>query len=244
MDQVSEQVANVHDAAFNGDRAALRRALASGVSPSAPDWNGDSPLHHLCDRGRRGGSTNVWGDVACVRVLLDAGADIHAQDRTGNQNTPLHIAADCGHAKVVAALIKAGADVNRVDACNVTPLHRACSRDSSRDDSRVEPALLLLRNGAAVNVRDDDGDTPLDFAIANPRGRRFVPILLRAGATLPAESDDAYLRKVIAASGFGRYKRTHLDALVATFAPKFAHRSLPPEMVRRVVEYAFHAGHY
>ena len=42
----------------------------------------------------------------------------------------------------------------------------------------------------------------------------------------------------------GRYERTHLDALVATFAPKFAHRSLPPEMVRRVAEYAFHAGFY
>ena len=52
-----------------------------------------------------------------------------------------------------------------------------------------------------------------------------------------------------------------LNALVATFGPKFAltfvgdaddwrvpltvrDTHLPPEMVRRVVEYAFHAGHY
>jgi len=49
---------------------------------------------------------------------------------------------------------------------------------------------------------------------------------------------------VIAAGGFRQYERNHLNALAASFAPKFAHRSLPPEMVRRVVEYAFHAGDY
>ena len=49
---------------------------------------------------------------------------------------------------------------------------------------------------------------------------------------------------MIAAGGFGRYERNHLNALAAIFVPKFAHRSLPPEMVRRVVEYAFHVGYY
>ena len=74
---------------------------------------------------------------------------------------------------------------------------------------------------------------------------------------------------MIAAGGFRQYERNHLNALVKNFAPKFAHRatwgpplvvhaidawamtksvmwprSLPPEMVRRVVEYAFHAGDY
>ena len=37
--------------------------------------------------------------------------------------------------------------------------------------------------------------------------------------------------------------RLDLDALAASFAPKFAHL-LPPELVRRVVEYAFHVGYY
>ena len=47
---------------------------------------------------------------------------------------------------------------------------------------------------------------------------------------------------MIAAGGFGRYERNHLDALAATFAPHFAH--LPPEIVRLVVKYAFHVGYY
>jgi hypothetical protein len=54
---------------------------------------------------------------------------------------------------------------------------------------------------------------------------------------------DAYLRKVRAAGGIRNYERTHLNALVASFAPKFSHL-LPPEMVRHVVEYAFHVGDY
>ena len=71
----------------------------------------------------------------------------------------------------------------------------------------------------------------------------------RAGAALPgvpAETDesDAYIQKVIAAGGFGRYERAHLNAIAAIFVPEFAHRSLPPEIVRRVVEYAFHVGDY
>ena len=53
----------------------------------------------------------------------------------------------------------------------------------------------------------------------------------------------AYVRKIRAAGGFKRYERIHLNAITATFAPKFSHL-LPPELVRRVVEYAFHVGDY
>ena len=53
---------------------------------------------------------------------------------------------------------------------------------------------------------------------------------------------NAFIRKVIAAGGFRQYERNHLNALAATFAPHFAH--LPPEIVRLVVEYAFHVGDY
>ena len=47
---------------------------------------------------------------------------------------------------------------------------------------------------------------------------------------------------MIAAGGFLVYERNHLDALVATFAPKFD--QLPKELVRLVAEYAFHVGDY
>ena len=168
-------------------------------------------------------------------------ADVNAPSRS--QSTPLHFATRHGHANVVAALIKAGADVNRGNSYDAIPLHQACWRD----DSDVEPALVLIRNGADLSAGYSIGDTPLDRAIHHSR-RRLVPILLRAGAALPAETalpahtNNAYIRKVIAAGGFRQYERNHLNALTATFAPKFAH--LPPEMVRRVAEYVFHVGDY
>ena len=50
------------------------------------------------------------------------------------------------------------------------------------------------------------------------------------------------VQKVRAAGGFRTYERTHLNAIAATFIPKLP--LLPPEMIRRVVEYAFHVGDY
>ena len=82
---------------------------------------------------------------------------------------------------------------------------------------------------------------------------QVYPVLLRAGAALPApgtpqweriQRSDAfiYLRKVAAAGGYRNYERDHLNSLANIFSPKFSCRGLPPEMVRRVVEYAFDVG--
>ena len=240
-----------HEAARRADVAALRRELAKGVSPNALDSDGWTPLHYLCIsdddaaqivpntvNGTGHTGPRRYGAVACVRMLIDAGAEINAPAEypTKGRCTPLLYAAGDGNANVVAALLEACADVNRGNAFGETPLHWACCRM----DSDVEHALLLIRNGAAVNARTSQGRTPLDYAIIYRQ--RLVPILLRAGAALPAETDNAYIQKVIAAGGFETYKRIHLDALAATFASHFAH--LPPEIVRLVVKYAFHVGYY
>ena len=93
-----------------------------------------------------------------------------------------------------------------------------------------------------MDARDNYGMRPMDYASREYLGyRRICLILLRAGAALPAYSADGYLQKVIAAGSLQNYERAHLAALAASFAPKFAHL-LPPELARRVVEYAFHVG--
>ena len=96
-----------------------------------------------------------------------------------------------------------------------------------------------------MNAKTDLGSTtPLGCAIAKGNQQRTYPSLLRAGAVLPgpAPRDDVYFRKVRAAGGIKKYERAHLNAIAAAFISKLP--LLPPEMVRRVVEYAFHVGDY
>ena len=81
------------------------------------------------------------------------------------------------------------------------------------------------------------------------------PLLLRAGAELPKEempgghsgwrpvSEHPYLGRIMEAGGFKNYERAHLAALAKTLSPKLAHL-LPPELVRKVVEFYLHAGFY
>ena len=156
--------------------------------------------------------------------------------------TALMYAAAGGHPTLVAALLDAGSDVNSLSSRDWMPLHYAIYSDQNSE----ECARLLINAGAAVDASCDVLNgyrrTPLELATLR-RFSRIYPILLRAGAALPAHPTAAYLRKVRAAGGIKKYERAHLNALTASFAPKFSHL-IPPELVRRVVEYAFHVGDY
>ena len=233
----------IHAAATNADVDALRRLLEEGVSPNLVDPARFTPLHLVCADSRG----DVDDRIACLNLLVDAGGDINAES---TKSTPLSFAAGYGHPKLVAAVISAGANVNWHDSTGWTPLTWACWRFSPS----VECVELLLNAGAAVNARGflDDRGTPLDYAIDKGNQRRIYPTLLRAGAILSRETAErktsffgepsSYLRKVRATGGIKKYERAHLNAIAATFIPKLP--LLPPEMVRRVVEYAFHVGDY
>ena len=53
-----------------------------------------------------------------------------------------------------------------------------------------------------------------------------------------------YIQRVEEEGGFANLARLHLNKLTETFAPKFAARGLPPEIVRHVVSFWLHAGYY
>ena len=238
----------IHTAAGYADVDYLRQFLEEGVSPTVLDQDGLEPIHHVCVT-LTADEADADKRITCLNILVNAGADINAETRRAS--TPLSFAASFGHPKFVAAVLNAGANVNFHNLTGWTPLHWACRRYSPS----VECVELLLKAGAAVNPTTfgvaflDDGRTPLDFAIIKGNQRRIYPTLLRAGAThsqdttpLRSEAYDDYLHKVHAAGDFRTYERAHLNAIAATFIPKLP--LLPPEMVRRVVEYAFHVGDY
>jgi hypothetical protein len=117
---------------------------------------------------------------------------------------------------------------------------------------------MLLEADASVNVKTNLGWTAMDYAY-NGRHTRFYPLLFRAGSELPQEcpdrrdrpiltynrplSEDPYFSRILDAGGFKNYERAHLAALAKTLSPKLAHL-LPPELVRKVVEFYLHAGFY
>lgn len=69
-----------------------------------------------------------------------------------------------GSYKIVDLLIKAGANVNAVDANSNTPLHLV-ERETHRDKRNTFAIVELLVNaGADVNAKNEDNKTPLDLA--------------------------------------------------------------------------------
>jgi len=80
-----------------------------------------------------------------VRLLIDHGADVFAQDE--NHSTPLHLASSLGSAETVRLLIEHGADVTAQDGNHSTPLHLASSRVS------VETMRLLIQHALMLTDR-------------------------------------------------------------------------------------------
>jgi hypothetical protein len=90
----------------------------------------------------------IKGDLAAVRALLDDAAGAGAVNATDNAGwTALHEACNHNHARVVEALLEAGANVNLPGYLYETPLHDAINND------HVDIALILLKVRVSVAVR-------------------------------------------------------------------------------------------
>lgn len=63
------------------------------------------------------------GHCGVCRLLLEAGASVDAQTRSG-EVTPLHRASYSGHINIVSLLIQHGASVCHSDTDGKTPLHK------------------------------------------------------------------------------------------------------------------------
>jgi ankyrin repeat protein len=107
--------------------------------------------------GRQLVAASGKGDVAEVRRLAAAGADVNVGEGTAAW-TPLASAADAGHMEVVHELAALGARVDGVDSEKNTPLMRA----TRRGHARVVDTLVAL--GSRVDGASNLGNTALHFA--------------------------------------------------------------------------------
>lgn len=128
------------------------------------------------------------GDLARVRSMLEAGADVEARARfsvTSPYTTPLIAAAAQGHAQVVHALLAAKADVNALDGVvedgdryGTTALMLAAAK------GHTQVVQALLAANANPDIRWQDGTTALMNAAEN--GHVEVLKLLLAAKANPS----------------------------------------------------------
>jgi ankyrin repeat protein len=151
----------------SGDVRTLEKALGKGASATARDALGNTPLM----------LASVYGDVSCVRLLLDRGADVNA---TNNAGATALMRAAFNYEKI-QLLVQRGADVNARSALGNTALILAARPAHSR--RAVE---LLLASGADAKATNDSGATAL-MAAAAGGDEKSVQMLVKHGADVNAQ---------------------------------------------------------
>jgi len=122
-------------AAKSGDADRVKTLIKQDPSVmSAKDTDGSTPLHCACWKGHD----------AVVAILLEAGADVNAENSNEHWGTtPLHAAAHANQKKIAELLIAHGAKINAPNLNNRTPLDETSFHDAKA------VAKLLIASGAS-----------------------------------------------------------------------------------------------
>jgi len=135
-------------------------------------WTGDSPLHWPAHNNH----------VEIVSILIDAGADIEADEVNWIGGKPLHWASE--HAPdSVRLLLQAGADVNSRNIRKDSKFHQVTPliMNATQHDDCHQVTELLLAAGADIKATDAEGKTALEHA--NARKLKQITAVLRAAGT-------------------------------------------------------------
>lgn len=185
----------LQEAAEKNDITQVEELLAQGVNVDIRDSENATPLHFVSKK-------NIYeSHLKVAELLLKSGADINAKDAEGrsplfhlvdncslkmlelflnfkanvnevsyNGNNILFSAVQNKHTAVTKFLIDLGLNINHQNIRKQTPLYSA---SLWRDDSLML-MKFLLKNGANINIADNDGNTPLIYLITYMRVMRNV----------------------------------------------------------------------
>ncbi len=130
------------------------------------------------------------GRNSAAQELIRKGANINIGTRHPDKlktdytdkpiSSPLSTAAMFGHYDVAETLVKAGADLNAMvnESSGNRPLHDAVI------GNKLKIVQLLVEHGAAVNMRNISGVTPLGLAKARNQNPDIIKYLENHGGTL------------------------------------------------------------
>jgi hypothetical protein len=165
----------VRDTALHAAAAGYRVEIAKMLLAAGADVNAaknhrrGQPLHYAADGYSENPDWDPKRQVAMIRLLLDAGADISAQDKNGA--TPLHRAVRTRCAAAVKCLLDSGADATIRNLPGSTPFHLAV-QNTGRGGSGSEMAkmaqreiiLTFLELGVSTSLKDANGKSVLQWA--------------------------------------------------------------------------------
>ena len=181
------------DAAKAGNRSIVLTALQSQADPNTSESTyGWTALHYAASAG----------NIEMMKALIDAGANINAQNKEGH--TPLYKAVWNSRIAAVQELISSKANVNL--PCNVgnTPLHSAVIA------ANVDIIIMLIIAGADIEARTNHAAiiieaagpstedeikslwTPLHYAAARGNSYEVIQALLKNGSD--SKSTDCFNR--------------------------------------------------
>jgi ankyrin repeat protein len=110
-------------------------------------------------------AAQYWQSAPAMNLLLDRGAEVNLPKGAGTplfNASPLMLATMAGNAAILPRLVKAGANPSSpmllLGTASMTPLLAAVSWGDA------DSVRTLLDQGASVELADDDGITPLEWA--------------------------------------------------------------------------------
>ena len=146
-------------AAQDGNAEEVRRLLGQGASPNVADDKlvGATAVHIA-----------AAGQAACLRLLLDAGGDANAPNRSGS--TPVHNAAYNGFGDCLRLLLENGGKVVVWNKYGRTPLDYAEKREAQFGEVSDRMCVALLREWTTAQAEL----TAEKVAVAKAAGYRSV----------------------------------------------------------------------
>jgi len=128
--QIRDTSVSLHDAAKRGDLQKIQEFLKDGKDINGKDFKGVTALGYAVGHDQ----------LSCVKVLIDAKANLNEVDSAGN--SAVHFAAGYGRVKVLEHLIARGANASKVNQMGMTPMAAA------QQNNQQQAMALLQRHGA------------------------------------------------------------------------------------------------
>lgn len=138
----------LHEAALKGQFHIGEYLIRHGAEVNVRGFGLDTPLHDACNSN----------SPECVKLLVDAGADVFALNEA--EKRPIDLCSDQPCRDILETKMKQLDQLIARDKQGRSSLHRACI------DNKLDRVRSLIEQGADVNAKDNQDATPLHFACA------------------------------------------------------------------------------